>query len=109
MNVYDTANNLAREIKESDEYKKYLDLKSEIANDVKKKEKLEEFEKERYMSQIAAMQGKPQDEEIKKMEEKYSELITDSKMKEYFEAEMKFNIMISDVNRIIAEAVKEVL
>ena len=43
------------------------------------------------------------------MQEKYSELISDAKMQEYFEAEMKFNVMIADVNKIIAEAIQDVL
>ena len=33
----------------------------------------------------------------------------ESVIKEYFDLEVKFNIMIADVNKIIAEAIKDVL
>ena len=32
-----------------------------------------------------------------------------SEIKEYFDLEVKFNVMIADVNKIIAEAVQDVL
>ena len=31
------------------------------------------------------------------------------KVKEYFDVEVRFNVMLADVNRIIGEAVKDVL
>ena len=67
MNIYDTANRLASEIRESNEYK------------------------------------------TKKLQEMYTMLVQDKKIKEYFDLEVKFNIMIADVNKIIAEAIKDVL
>ena len=33
----------------------------------------------------------------------------DEEIKKYFDAEIQFNVMIADVNKIIAEAVKDVL
>ncbi len=48
-------------------------------------------------------------EQNKLLQEKYAELIQDEKIKEYFEAEMQFNVMLTDVNKIIAEAVRDVL
>ena len=110
MNIYDTANNLAREIKDSNEYKQYAKIKKSISENKDKKSKLEEFEKIRYSTQLEAMQGKTQDENVmKNLQETYMKLIEDEEIKEYFDAEMKFNVMIADVNKIIAEAVKDVL
>ena len=45
MQVYDTANKLAQEIRDSEEYKLYKKRKDEIQNDSEKKQKVEEFEK----------------------------------------------------------------
>ncbi len=39
----------------------------------------------------------------------YQILVEDKEIKEYFDLEVKFNVMIADVNKIIAEAVKDVL
>lgn len=110
MQVYDTANRLAHEIKESEEYKAYKKLKDEIQNNPEKKQKVEEFEKLRYDVQLMAYTGKEQDEEKnKKLEEMYATLVENKDIKEYFDLEVKFNIMIADVNKIIAEAIKDVL
>ena len=48
MQVYDTANRLAQEIRDSEEYKAYKKRKDEIQNNPDKKQKVEEFEKLRY-------------------------------------------------------------
>lgn len=110
MNIYDTANNLAHEIKESLEYKEYAEAKKKIANDPDKNIKLKEFEKLRYETQVAAMQGKEiASETTKEMQDKYTELIADEEIKKYFETEIKFNVMMADVNKILAEAVRDVI
>ena len=49
------------------------------------------------------------EEKSKKLEEMYRMLVEDKQIKEYFDLEVKFNIMIADVNKIIAEAIKDVL
>ncbi len=110
MQVYDTANRLAQEIRESEEYKEYKKLKDEIHNNQDKKQKVEDFEKLRYEVQLMAYTGEAKDEEKnKKLEEMYATLISDENIKKYFDLEIKFNVMIADVNKIIAEAIKDVL
>ena len=39
----------------------------------------------------------------------YATLIENKDIKEYFDLEVKFNVMIADINKIIAEAIKDVL
>ena len=110
MQVYDTANRLAQEIRESEEYREYKKLKDEIHNNQDKKQKVEDFEKLRYEVQLMAYTGEAKDEEKnKKLEEMYATLISDENIKKYFDLEIKFNVMIADVNKIIAEAIKDVL
>ena len=110
MNVYDTANKLAYEIQESEEYKLYKKLKNELMSDINSKNKIEEFEKLRYNVQLMQYTGEEKNEEMsKKLEEMYRTLVQDSKIKEYFDLEIKFNVMIADVNKIIAEAIRDVL
>ena len=45
-------------------------------------------------------------EELQKM---YVELIQNEKVREYFEVELKFNVILTDINKIIGEAVEDVL
>ncbi len=110
MNVYDTANRLAYEIKNSEEYINYKKVKEEIKGNVELKEKLEKFEKERYEVQIEAISKGSQDtEKAADMQKLYAELISNDMMKKYFDAELKFNVMLADVNKIIGESVEDLI
>ncbi len=110
MNIYDTANKLAYELKTSEEYTNYKKLKEEVKNNLELKEKLENFEKARYELQIATIQGNKQDEQkAQDMQNLYLELIQNETMKKYFEAELKFNVILADVNKLIGEAVQDIL
>jgi len=56
------------------------------------------------------MQGEKQNEEkMLKLQELYNILIKEPKVKEYFDKEVKFNLLIADVNKMIGEAIKDVL
>lgn len=110
MNVYDTANRLAREIQESDEYKEYKKTKEAVMSNPDSKKKVEDFEQLRYEVQLMQYTGEGKDEEkTKKLEEMYAMLVQDNQIKQYFDLEVKFNVMIADVNKIIAEAIRDVL
>lgn len=110
MNVYDTANRLSQEIRSSEEYLNYKKAKANIENNPELKNKIEEFEKTRYEVQLLVMQGQDSvEEKNKKLQEMYAILIQNKEIKEYFDLEVKFNVMIADVNKIIAEAIKDVL
>ena len=110
MYVYDVANNLAKAIQESKEYQEYKKVKESLNSNPEMKAKVEEFEKIRYEAQVLAFQGKNEDpEKIKKLQEMYNILNTDKEIKEYFDTEVRFNIMLADVNRIISESVKDLI
>ena len=56
MNIYDTANQLAQEIRQSEEYVTYKMAKEAINLNYELKSKIDEFEKARYDAQIVALQ-----------------------------------------------------
>ncbi len=110
MNVYDEVNNLARAIRESKEYLEYKQIKSELSVDSQLKSQVDEFEKIRYEEQLLALQGEKQSEEkMKKLQELYEILVKNPQVKDYFDKEVRFNVMIADVNKIIGESIKDVL
>ena len=110
MNVYDTANRLAQEIKQSEEYVNYKMAKQALNLNVELKEKIKKFEQSRYEAQIEVMQtGKQNEEKFKQIQDLYSELIENDDAKKYFEAETKFNLIVADVNKIIGEAIRDVM
>ena len=110
MNVYDTANKLAQEIKQSEEYSNYKKAKENININVELKNKIEEFEKARYEAQIIALQtGKDDEVKMRHVQELYGELIQNQDASKFFDAEIKFNILIADVNKIIGQVVQEAM
>ena len=110
MNIYDTANKLAQEIKQSEEYVTYKMAKEAINLNYELRSKIDEFEKARYDAQIIALQtGKDDEIKMRHVQELYGELIQNQEASRYFDAEMKFNILIADVNKIIGEVVQNLL
>ena len=84
MNIYDTANRLASEIRESNEYKDYKKAKEEITSNPETKSKVNDFEKLRYEVQLLDYQGKGEcEDKTKKLQEMYTMLVQDKKIKEY--------------------------
>ena len=43
------------------------------------------------------------------MKELYAELMENSDAQKFFEAETKFNVIIADINKIIGEAIRDVM
>ena len=110
MNIYDTANKLASEIKQSEEYQNFKMAKEVINLNKELKDKIRKFETMRYETQIVQMQtGKQDEEKLKSAKELFSELVQDEVAKKYFDAETKFNILIADVNKIIGESIKDII
>ena len=113
MNIYDTANNLAREIRESDVFKKLKNAKDMIYSDPEKKDLVEEFDKLKVEVQL--MEIKQQNNEEVNQEDKrvklaklYNTLISNKDIKEYFDLQVQFNQMMIDINKIIGDIVKDV-
>lgn len=110
MNVYDKCQALTAAIKSSREYVEFKDIKALVMAESGLKDKIDEFEKIRYEEQLLAIQGEEQNvAKMQKLQDLYNILVNDPKVKEYFDKEVKFNLMIADVNKMIGEAIKDVL
>ncbi len=108
-NIYDTANKLAEEIRKSQEFIEYRDeRKAELANpDLQSK--IEDFEKIRYDVQVLTLEkGEADPKKMEKLQEMYTILVENKDIKEYFDLEVKFNVMVADINKIIAESMQEI-
>ncbi len=110
MNIYDTANRLASEIKASEEYANYKMAREVINLRPDLKDEISKFEQLRYDVQINQMQtGKAEEEKIKQMQDIYTKIIEIDEIKKYFDAELKFNVLLADVNKIIGDAIKDLV
>ena len=110
MNVYDTVNKLAQELKKSEEYINYKLAKQKIELDPDLNIKIKEFEKARYNSQVKMVQtGESDQKELEHIQKMYTKLVENPDAKNYLEAEAKFNLLIADVNKIIGDSIKDVI
>ena len=106
--------NLGKGVEKAIKYNPDMELVGIFSRrDIQTKEpliKIEEFEKLRYDIQLMQYSGEQKDEEkMKKLENMYAILIEDEQIKKYFDLEVNFNVMIVDINKIIAESIKGVL
>ena len=113
MNIYDIANNLAREIRESDVFKNLKNARERIYADPEKKELVEEFDKLKVEVQLMEIKQQNHEEVNKedkriKMVKLYNTLIANKDIKEYFDLQVQFNQMMIDINKIIGDVVKDV-
>ena len=110
MNIYDTANKLAAELKQTDEYKAYKNSKQQIESNAEVKSKIDEFDKLRVVAQKAMVKREANANELSvKLQNFYTELYQNEIAKNYLESEMRFSVMVTDINKIISEAIKDVI
>jgi len=105
MNVYDQAHGLAKAIKECDEFKKYVEINEKVKADEHLNGMLDDFQKKQLELQKKQMMGDELSaDDLKNAQELYDIINKDPVAKEYFDAEMRFNQMMGDVSKIIADA-----
>ena len=108
MSVYDTATKLASEIKNSKEYLDFVDNMKIIKKNKNYENLLSEYKKTQYNLQIATMNNKKLDKKtLKNMEEIQNKIRHNDQIYNYILSEEKFNIMMDNINNIIANTIKE--
>ncbi|WP_069649449.1 YlbF family regulator [Caloranaerobacter ferrireducens] len=106
MNVYDAAHNLARAIKNSDEYKEYLRKQEKVFANEKTKEMVIDFRKKTMEIQMEQMTGKEVSKERLEQLKRLEEIIMNNPViHEFFMAEMRFGQMMSDIYKILGESI----
>lgn len=114
MEIYDTANRLAEEIRNSKQYKDLKRAKDELMANTEKRQMIIDFEKLKKEVQLMEMQrlnNEPIDEQDKKEKliTMYNVLIQNKDIKDYFDYEIAFNQLMVDINKIIGSSIKDVL
>ncbi|ACL22092.1 cell fate (sporulation/competence/biofilm development) regulator YlbF (YheA/YmcA/DUF963 family) [Desulfitobacterium sp. LBE] len=110
MSIYETAQQLAQQIKESDEYRDFIVAKELMKADEGQYKMIRDFQMKQFEIQQAQLfqldisQGKQQE-----LERLYSLLSLNPAAREYLEAEFRISRMINDVQKIIGEAIIDVL
>lgn len=106
MNVYDEAHNLAKAVKESNEYKEYMRLREETAKDEMLSKMLKDLQELQVAIQTAQITGQTIDEsQMSQFQSVYAMLAAKPLAAEYMQAEVRFSMMIKDVFDILGDAI----
>lgn len=110
VNPYDKANELGQALKQSKEYLEYMEAKKRVYEDEETKDIIKDFKKKQYNVQMLAISGKEvEPEKMGKIQELYKILVENPKVKEFFDIEIRFNVLLADINKIIGDSVKDAI
>ncbi|MGI6765636.1 MAG: YlbF family regulator [Lentihominibacter sp.] len=104
MNVYDQAHQLARAIKESEECKRFNDVKKKVENNPELDAAIKDFMKRQFEFQAAQMMGEEPDQEVFMQLQQLSAVLMQNPLtSEFLQNQMRFSAMMSDVYKIIGD------
>lgn len=105
MEIQDKAHELARLVKETDEYRQYSAIMQEVFEDEQNKRMIGDFKKLNFELQTMSMSGREvppeQEDKLRKMGEV---LQFNPKITEFFAKEFRFNTLVSEIYKIIGDA-----
>ena len=106
MNVYDQAHGLAKAINLSEEFKQYDRTKQLVAQNPELDKMLKDFQQKQFELQAKQMMGEQMtQEDMAQIQQLYAIMTRDPLAAQYFEAEMRFSLMMKDVYEILGEAI----
>ena len=104
MTPYDQAHQLARTIRESEEYREMNRLKDIARKDDTNRALLDEYKRLQYRMQAKAAAGETMDEaDVQRMQQIGTILQFNPDVSAYLLAEFRFQRMLSDIFKILAE------
>ena len=104
MNVYDQAHQLAAAIKESEECKQYTAVRQKLEANPELNNAVMDFMKKQFEFQTNQLMGNEVDqEEFMQLQQLSTVLMQDPLTSEYFQCQMRFSTMMSDVYKIIGD------
>jgi cell fate (sporulation/competence/biofilm development) regulator YlbF (YheA/YmcA/DUF963 family) len=105
MAVYDKAYELARELKESSEYKEYQKARSALEGNESALSILKKYRQQQLMIQSAAITGKEPGEDLKSEFAKTQELVNmRGPVQRFLNAEERILVMIANIQKILNDA-----
>ena len=104
MNPYDQAHALARALKESEEYREYARLKETVYEDGTNKALLDEYKRLQFRMQAKLASGENMPEEdLQRLQQIGALLQFNPDVSAFLLAEFRFQRMLSDIFKILAD------
>ncbi|HHY75955.1 MAG TPA: YlbF family regulator [Firmicutes bacterium] len=105
MATYDKAYELARELKASEEYKEYQKAKQAILANETAMSILRDFREKQLRYEMEILSGKEPDEKTREEMQKLTDLVNlHGDVQRFLEAERRILIVMSDIQRILTDA-----
>lgn len=106
-NVYDVAHELARALKESDQYKNYVEIKHKVSENEDLSAMINDFQDKNMAMQTEQMlKGAPPEDLVAQVQSLYKIVMADPLAAQYIQAEMSFTQVVSDIYGILGEVIR---
>ncbi len=106
-NVYDIAHELARALKESEQFKHYQAMKKRVSENEDLSEMINDFQEKNMAMQTQQMlDGTPTEELISQVQSLYQIVMADPLAAQYIQAEIAFTQVVSDIYGILGEVIR---
>lgn len=109
LNPYDKAHELARSIRASDVFERAAKSKMAIDSDESALRMVQDFKRRQFQMQAKQMAGQTLTEDEMTQLQKLTEVIQlNNDVRNYLQADMELQVMLMDVQQILAEVMNEV-
>ncbi len=110
MEFYNKVNDMVIALKDTPEYERYIILKNLIKTDISKSKILKEFKEKQKSIQVEFIRNNGIIDNTKKesMEKLFNIIVKDDQIKEFLDLEIKLDMMLAEMQKIIAEGIKEI-
>ena len=110
MNFYDKVHEMVRAFKDTPEFREYVELKNKLKEEKDAYDRLKDFKERQKNYQIEYIVGKAKSKEkLDEMQNLYSIVIQNETSRKLLENEMKINVMLADMQKIIGDALKDII
>ncbi len=106
MNVYDAAHQLARSLSECPEYTEFKRAKESLKQDPQAEKMLRDLRSRQIEVETLKLSGKSADEAEENLRNLYNIISHNSLLKHYLEAEERFAVLFSDIQKIILRGIE---
>lgn len=110
MNFYDKVHELVHELKKTEEYTTYIKIKEELMENQELYSKVKQFkdkQKEQHLKYLGG--AKIEEEQLIDLQNTYSLLIQEEVIAKLFEAEIKLDVLLADIQKILGEGIKDIV
>ena len=110
MATNDLAYELARTLKESEEFKQFLKSKEKVMSDASNHKMVREFQLKQWeVREAQMMEQEISEEKQQELERLYSLVSLNPTAREYLKAEFEVSRIVNDIQKIIGEAIQDAM